>query len=784
MGDSEYGVAQLQQHDPYDAKSRSKDFLRPLPSSLLYEDDANRIANIERIDLNVKGSRAFELRDVLSVEECQHLIDSTNEIGYQHSDVKSEYPKHYRNNHRLIIINEDLAYAIWRRILPHLKQKDIENVTPLGWATEGIWLPVMLNDCFLFSKYDEGSFFRPHYDGMYKNVYGECSIFTVTFYLNSDFDGGRLLFLDDKDVKPEDIPDRVKGLITGAQPDVLHAYQPSQGSALIFNHDTFHEGEVVKRGVKYIARSSIMFRKVQDLTDPKRTFEQDPMWQRSKSIFASFPELLAKGDTYEFTMKFLEAQSLQLKHGRCLHPPPVMPDTLPLDILFYIFKFLDHPKDYAALTATCKAWNNMLRSGSVWKDLYTRSWGAAACRVAKRAATFDFVNTRELPDEVHDDLLNWYGFYRNRYCLEHQCSSIFSYVGGKAYAMHNGKTFVSAAKMEEDSSPWDNSFSTIYTTDYGSENHFCFKKNKKKGDHSEVKVRARWLNEIWTEQFELCESESSSNKSIILVVHPLIWDSRVEWPLVKYNWNRTSVSCNSFGNVPSQMIPNDKYIKKCIRTLRREHSIEAVSMIDAELSILYANERTSGIVIYEFEELFPSGKQVVWEIVAYCDKIMVDSFVFVQQTQITSTTVERIVAETRHLIDTHFVDQKSPVFVALGSTHSYDPNTFNYSYERYKKENLISCELRNTIAQDILQGLSSLDGVVTKLVTPNDILAGAEMYHLTNSNGASFLPNLLWASDLFYKTLLSKEEEDGRGVAKEDKEDAMSDSDSSTSDLY
>jgi len=34
------------QHDPYDAKSRSKDFVRPLPLSLLYEDDAQRIANI------------------------------------------------------------------------------------------------------------------------------------------------------------------------------------------------------------------------------------------------------------------------------------------------------------------------------------------------------------------------------------------------------------------------------------------------------------------------------------------------------------------------------------------------------------------------------------------------------------------------------------------------------------------------------------------------------------------------------------------------------------------
>jgi len=43
-----------------------------------------------------------------------------------------------------------------------------------------------------------GSFFKPHYDGMFKNEHGECSIFTITLYLNSDFEGGRLRFLDDK----------------------------------------------------------------------------------------------------------------------------------------------------------------------------------------------------------------------------------------------------------------------------------------------------------------------------------------------------------------------------------------------------------------------------------------------------------------------------------------------------------------------------------------------------------------------------------------------------------
>lgn len=37
---------------------------------------------------------------------------------------------------------------------------------------------------------------------------------------------------------------------------------PRAGTALIFNHDTLHEGQVVTAGTKYIIRTEIMFRRV------------------------------------------------------------------------------------------------------------------------------------------------------------------------------------------------------------------------------------------------------------------------------------------------------------------------------------------------------------------------------------------------------------------------------------------------------------------------------------------------------------------------------------------
>ena len=38
----------------------------------------------------------------------------------------------------------------------------------------------------------------------------------------------------------------------------------------MFNHDTLHAGEEVYSGVKYIFRTGIMFRQVENLSDPNK----------------------------------------------------------------------------------------------------------------------------------------------------------------------------------------------------------------------------------------------------------------------------------------------------------------------------------------------------------------------------------------------------------------------------------------------------------------------------------------------------------------------------------
>lgn len=58
--------------------------------------------------------------------------------GYnEHSDLKDEYPPEYRNNQRLIFLSKELARNLWNRLLPHLTEGDIQNITPYGYGTKG-----------------------------------------------------------------------------------------------------------------------------------------------------------------------------------------------------------------------------------------------------------------------------------------------------------------------------------------------------------------------------------------------------------------------------------------------------------------------------------------------------------------------------------------------------------------------------------------------------------------------------------------------------------------------
>lgn len=63
--------------------------------------------------------------------------------------------------------------------------------------------------------------------------------------------------------------------------------------ALIFNHDTLHEGEAVTKGCKYILRTEIMFQRVDtECVVDKDAYLQNPNYLKVKNSFPPPPPLI------------------------------------------------------------------------------------------------------------------------------------------------------------------------------------------------------------------------------------------------------------------------------------------------------------------------------------------------------------------------------------------------------------------------------------------------------------------------------------------------------------
>lgn len=119
-----------------------------------------------------------------------------------------------------------------------------------------------------------GGHFSPHLDGPWVPREDESSVYTVIIYLNDDYEGGKTSFLSSGDGH------------------ILSTVAPKQGSALIFNHDTLHEGMQVATGTKYIVRTEIMFHRVDtDMLPNPMAYKQDKNYVEALSLYVKSHDL-------------------------------------------------------------------------------------------------------------------------------------------------------------------------------------------------------------------------------------------------------------------------------------------------------------------------------------------------------------------------------------------------------------------------------------------------------------------------------------------------------------
>jgi hypothetical protein len=207
---------------------------------------------------------AFQLLNVLSAQECQAFMDTTEALGYL-PDAPVSLSRDVRHNDNVTwVVDETTDQLIWQRcahLMPALGLIDTGDVFDGREA-------VAINARFRFYRYRKGDFFKFHTDGAwpgsrvidqqlvgnaYPNRYSEM---TFLIYLSDDFDGGATRFR-----------------VNGNDPhEVVNRHEPIKdvdirtpaGSVLCFPHGSHplhrvHSSVPITRGTKYIIRSDVLF---------------------------------------------------------------------------------------------------------------------------------------------------------------------------------------------------------------------------------------------------------------------------------------------------------------------------------------------------------------------------------------------------------------------------------------------------------------------------------------------------------------------------------------------
>jgi len=199
----------------------------------------------EKIELKWDTSRvAYKIRNVFTEEECRLLIEATERTGLYEPALLSTWQgqrlmPEYRNSKRVMVDHKGLSEAIFKRIYVNDKKfrSDIRFKMSDKYAT-----PRELNERFRFLKYENGQYFKKHYDGSYVRQLGhpnegDQSYFTVLIYLNADYSGSTRLFSDDSQQHYDVVPE--------------------VGMVFVHEHSILHEGSKIQ-GTKYAIRTDIM----------------------------------------------------------------------------------------------------------------------------------------------------------------------------------------------------------------------------------------------------------------------------------------------------------------------------------------------------------------------------------------------------------------------------------------------------------------------------------------------------------------------------------------------
>ena len=173
-----------------------------------------------------------EVPDILSKEECAELVQRIEMLSPEVAPINTargtKVRTDIRNNERVMFDDAELALSLFGKVKDRLPQE-----------FRGRWISGA-NERFRCYRYKPGMRFKVHADGSYQRNEMEKSFYSFLVYLNDDFDGGETNFFTEPEL----------------------SIKPVAGAGLLFQHPLLHEGAVVNSGTKYVARSDIMYTKM------------------------------------------------------------------------------------------------------------------------------------------------------------------------------------------------------------------------------------------------------------------------------------------------------------------------------------------------------------------------------------------------------------------------------------------------------------------------------------------------------------------------------------------
>ena len=194
-----------------------------------------------------EGKLVFTIDNFLNNKECDKILQRIKNKNFQKATIghnKKTVENETRNNSRTYFEDSKFSQELWKKF------KDIDIIPKT--MTNGVFKLSGLYKHTLFYKYNQGEYFKEHYDEEKKD--GNLkSFYTVLIYLNEQFQGGETTFIYHK---RNLIKNKIKEEL------ILTPIKPKKGQLLVFKHNILHEGSLLKSGEKIVLRTDIMYEKI------------------------------------------------------------------------------------------------------------------------------------------------------------------------------------------------------------------------------------------------------------------------------------------------------------------------------------------------------------------------------------------------------------------------------------------------------------------------------------------------------------------------------------------